>query len=165
MDGISYSIPKPSRPMPILILHGKLDQNIPYEGGIGTAAQIMNRTDMSVASAVAFWTANNGCSGMPVSKRAGSVVVDSYSGCRNDADVMLYTLEKGRHAWAGGRVPVLTADTPDYELSAGEVVWSFLEAHPHVEAAGRRASGISALDRARRNYQCCEFQKRIDSSR
>ncbi len=132
--GVSYTIPPPARPVPILIMHGTLDQNIPYLGGIGTESQISNRTDKSVADAVAFWTTNNRCLTTPASKRSGNVMIDTYSGCGNDADVSLYSIVDGKHAWAGGRMPVvLTGDVPSYDLSASEVVWSFFEAHPRAK--------------------------------
>ena len=128
-DGVTYTIPKPSQPLPILIMHGKLDQNIPYNGGIGVESQIMGRTDKSVADAVAFWTSNNRCPPTASSKRTSNIVVDTYSGCA--ADVTLYSIENEGHAWAGGRQPVTaTGDTPSHELSASEIVWAFFEAHP-----------------------------------
>jgi polyhydroxybutyrate depolymerase len=129
--GVRYTIPEPARALPVLIQHGKLDQNIPYAGGIGQDSQISNRVDRPVADAVEFWRANNGCARTPVTKRAGNVVMDRYTGCRSDADVRLYTIENGKHAWAGGRMPtVLSGDVPSYEYSASEVIWSFFAAHP-----------------------------------
>lgn len=133
--GVSYTIPQPARSVPILIMHGRLDQNIPYAGGIGAESQIVNRADKSVADAVAFWTANNRCSATPISSRSGNVAIDSYTRCNNEADVTLYTIDNGKHAWAGGRLPVvLTGDVPSYELSASELVWGFFEAHPRAKS-------------------------------
>lgn len=129
IGGISYSIPQPSRPVPILIMHGKLDQNVPYAGGVGTSSLIDSRYDKSVAETTAFWRANNRCAPTPTIQRNGNVVTDTYTGCA--ADVTLYTIENTGHAWAGGRGPsTLMGDAASYELSFSEVVWAFFDAHP-----------------------------------
>ena len=133
-DGVTYTIPQPAAPVAILMMHGKLDQNVPYEGGVGDASQIMNRADKSVAEATAFWSANNRCSPAPASKRTGNVVVDTFAGCA--ADVTLYSIDNTGHAWAGGRGPLtLTGDPASYELSASEIVWAFFAAHPRAQVS------------------------------
>jgi polyhydroxybutyrate depolymerase len=134
-EGVSYTIPQPAAPVPILMLHGRLDQNVPYNGGIGAESVIFNRDEKSVAEGIAFWTAANRCRPAPTSSRSGNVAVDAYTGCANGADVTLYTIDNGAHGWPGGRVPAqLGGDTPVYELSASELVWSFFEAHPRAAA-------------------------------
>ena len=143
--GVAYRIPAPPRPVPVLMVHGKLDQNIPYLGGIGSESQISNRTDLPVAEAVSFWRTNNGCAATPATRRAGNVTVDAYGSCSRDAAVVLYSIENGRHAWPGGRMPVAaTGDVPSYELSASELVWGFFEAHPRQRATAPPAAANPA---------------------
>jgi polyhydroxybutyrate depolymerase len=128
-NSVAYVIPQPQRAVPILMVHGKLDENVPYAGGVGAESQITNRADLSVAESVAFWTQNNRCPTTPASRRTGNVTVDTYAGCA--ADVALYSIDNQGHAWPGGRGPVtLTGDTPSYELSASEIAWAFFAAHP-----------------------------------
>lgn len=132
-DGVSYVIPQPQRPVPIMMIHGKLDENVPYLGGVGTESQITNRADLSVAEAVAFWTRNNRCPPAPTTTRTGNIAVDTYAACA--ADVALYSIDNQGHAWPGGRGPAtLTGDTPSYEMSASETTWAFFAAHPRTQS-------------------------------
>ena len=132
-EAISYVIPQPQRPVPVLMIHGKLDENVPYLGGVGAASQITNRADLSVAESVAFWTRNNRCPPVPTTSRTGNIAVDTYTACA--ADVTLYSIDNQGHAWPGGRAPVtLTGDTPSYEMSASEIAWAFFAAHPRTSS-------------------------------
>lgn len=70
---------EPAHPVAVMIMHGTADRLVPYGGGPGGDAE-ERRTDPPVASAVEFWTRHN----------------------RGRADVLLRTIEGGRHSWPAG---------------------------------------------------------------
>ena len=65
------------------------------------------RVDPPVSEAVSFWAQHNGCSNRAERLAQGSIHRERYAGCRNDTEVVLYTIERGGHAWPGahGRTP------------------------------------------------------------
>ena len=81
-------------PMPFLAFHGTDDSLVPFEGGIGTRFNIPLR---SARDNMKDWGKLNGCLPQLKSQRiATDVVVESYDGCRNSADVQLYVEGGGR---------------------------------------------------------------------
>lgn len=133
------------RPIPILMINGTEDRLVPWVGGemtVGARGEIL-----SVPETVAFWRKNNGCSATPKEERLpdteqdGTTVVSyQYSGCHQNATVMLYRIEGGGHGWPGGRI-MRRANQNDFSnrdhenlvgknsqaINASEVVWKFLQ--------------------------------------
>jgi polyhydroxybutyrate depolymerase len=72
----------------------------------------------------------NGCDGTPEPLPAsGRVHGIHYTGCRDDAEVILYTLEGGGHGWPGGpSIPLLGEASSD--IDASRVMWEFFSQHP-----------------------------------
>jgi len=72
----------------------------------------------------------NGCDMAPEAiAGAGAVHGICYIGCRDNAEVVLYTLEGGGHGWPGGpSIPLLGEASA--EIDASKVLWEFFEAHP-----------------------------------
>lgn len=130
---IAVSDCKPERPIPILIIHGTEDENVPYAGGTGSEA--FNRAAyISIEQEFRDWAERNGCSlGEPivtqVAPRASdgqSVEHRAYTGCA--APVELYTVHGGGHEWPGGEAPVgnrLEQTQPTQILDASSVIVDF----------------------------------------
>jgi polyhydroxybutyrate depolymerase len=136
---------QPQRAIPILMINGTDDKLVPWRGGemkVGARGEIL-----SVPDTVAFWRQNNGCSATPKQKEVADtepdgtkVVSYEYSGCQENATVILYQIEGGGHGWPGGqpRRPInqdnfrnrsyenLVGKTSQ-EINASEVVWEFLQ--------------------------------------
>ena len=120
---------RPSGPVSVLVFHGTADLLIPYKGG-RTPFQIPPvRTDTPVSATVAFWVKQDGCSATPKQEETSQLRVDTYSGCKDEAGVALYTIRGGHHWWPG--VPLSRNDVP-----ATDIMWSFFAAHPK-RAVGR----------------------------
>ncbi len=136
---------RPQRPIPILMINGTEDRLVPWVGGemtVGAGGEIL-----SVPETVAFWRKNNGCSArpkeeqLPDTEHDGTKVVSyQYSGCHQNATVMLYRIEGGGHGWPGGRIMRRANQNNfsnrDHEnlvgknsqaINASEVVWKFLQ--------------------------------------
>ena len=136
---------RPQRPIPILMINGTEDKLVPWLGGemrVGAGGKIL-----SVPETVAFWRQNNSCSATPKEEQLPDTVHDGtkvvsyqYSGCHQNATVMLYRIEGGGHGWPGGRI-MRRANQNDFSnrdhenlvgknsqaINASEVVWKFLQ--------------------------------------
>jgi len=125
-------IPQPANPVAMLIIHGKADHNVMYDGGATQAGVEKGRIDLSVADAVSFWTKANGCSAPPKKEvsQNGNVIIEKYAS-ESGADVTLCTIIDGGHAWPGGkrmRRKVLSETSPS--ISATDLAWDFFASHP-----------------------------------
>lgn len=107
---------RPSRPIPILHVHGTDDAVVRYDLGIdGRGAE---RT-------VADWAERNGCADRPITTlQRGEVTCVAYPGCAAGVATELCTIAGGGHQWPGGRgLPLLGHTTQD--LSASDASWAF----------------------------------------
>lgn len=113
----------PERPVPIILFHGTADNIVPYEGDV--------RWLPSIPAFAAEWAARNGCDLTPQPLPAqGEVSGIRYTGCADDAEVVLYTIDGGGHTWPGGRpIPALIAGHTTQDIDASAVMWDFFAAH------------------------------------
>lgn len=130
---IAISDCDPERPIPILVIHGTDDENVPYAGGTGSEA--FNRTSyISVEQEFHDWAKRNRCGVgeptvtqvAPPSTDGKSVERRAYSGCA--APVELYTIYGGVHEWPGGQTPTgnrLERTQPTQILDASRVIADF----------------------------------------
>ncbi len=110
----------PARPVPVVAFHGTADKILPYEG--------QGRLLQPVREWAAGWAARNGCDPQPaVTFQQGQVTGETWSGCREGADVTLYTIEGGGHSWPGSDMP---AEITTQDIDATEVIWQFFADHP-----------------------------------
>lgn len=127
--------PTPTGPMPVVMFNGTDDHRVPYDGG-PSEGLTPGRIDLSVEESVQFWVSNNACNPTPSeeSNAAGTVVTKTYLHTGNGADVVLYTIVGGGHAWPGARPNPLGAaiglDPPTHDISATDAIWDFFAAHP-----------------------------------
>jgi polyhydroxybutyrate depolymerase len=101
------------------MIHGMDDTTLPYDGGFGTHGA----TVKSVADAVAFWNAADGCTGSPLEHASPdfNIVVDDYKDCAPAGEVTLVTIANGGHQWP----------TPDDQthFPASSAIWKFFSEH------------------------------------
>ncbi len=110
----------PPRPVPVVAFHGTADNLLPYEG--------QPPVFLPVRTWAANWAARNGCSATAkVTFEKGDVIGETWSGCRDNADVTLYTINGKGHSWPGSAMPerITTQD-----VDATDVMWEFFAAHP-----------------------------------
>jgi polyhydroxybutyrate depolymerase len=124
---------KASETVPVVIFHGTYDQNILYNGGAPRKGfDPAPRVDKPVSFAVSSWVNNNQCSSRPITVTKGSIKGEAYRNCKNNADVTLYTVIGGGHAWPGGNKAMSGGDQPTNEISATNTMWEFFKAHPKI---------------------------------
>ncbi|MCI0477861.1 MAG: hypothetical protein L0Y55_16590, partial [Anaerolineales bacterium] len=101
--GALYGACKPTQPVAVIAFHGTADQHVLYDGGApNVKADPHPREDQSVAFAIAFWVKQNQGNASAQKSERGKTVIETYTSCRNNADVTLYTLKEFGHAWPQG---------------------------------------------------------------
>lgn len=113
----------PSRPLPILQIHGTDDDTVPYDGSIFGA---------SMDEIVDFWTTANNCDDMPtttdlpdIDPADGSTIsIIDYNNCDNNGRMTLYRIDGGTHTWAGS---ALDLGGTNYDIHASREIWNFFK--------------------------------------
>jgi len=118
---------RPSRPVPVLVIHGSDDRNLPVDGGVGAKAFAVHEV-RSLASAIDFWRRHDGCGENARSQVHGAVRRTSYSSCSGGSEVELVTIEGGGHSWPGGDRIARFLDPPSTIDATGEI-WRFFARH------------------------------------
>jgi len=130
----------PERPISLIAFYGTDDPLVAYEGGIESESFISESINRSlhpvsfpsVKSYIEAWAERNGCTMAPELIPAhGDASGLHYTGCKDTAEIILYTIEGGGHTWPGGR-PTYVGKTSS-DINASEVMWAFFEAHPLTE--------------------------------
>lgn len=133
----------PSRPIPVLHVHGTEDPCWGYDGAIEESLCEDGTTGafMDVPTSMAGWWERNGCTGT-LETPLPDVADDGTSPFRVDgvgcaADTVHLRVDGGGHSWPGGweylaedRIGRLCTD-----FSASEEIWAFFAAHPLSGAA------------------------------
>lgn len=124
---------QPTRPVPVLHLHGLADTCVPFEGGQSTGPAGGERPPVS--DSIDFWVANNRCALAPVlpTHVNGGARCDTHTVCQDQAVVELCTVEGAGHVWPGtGANPseATCGGSGTTDLNANDVIWTFFEDHP-----------------------------------
>ncbi len=109
----------PSRPVPVYIVHGAVDELVP--------------ADLAL-TAFEFWAANNGCEGEPTrAELGGGTYCDLFEGerCTDGAAVQLCMLAQLGHCWPGGSAELCEVLGDAYEdtVDANVTMMDFFDQH------------------------------------
>ncbi|HET7010631.1 MAG TPA: PHB depolymerase family esterase [Anaerolineales bacterium] len=115
---------RPSRPVPMIALHGTADAIVPYLGGPSRGPEMQLP---SIPEWMAARAKLNGCDATPTAlPTSGEVSGIRYSDCDQGAEVDFYTIEGGGHTWPGGDpLPGWIAGPTSQDISATRVMWEF----------------------------------------
>ena len=121
--------PAPKRPLPILIINGGKDEEVPLQGGMSknplvSAAQASPYKP--VEEVVAFWARANRCAEPPKADIKGSVTTRTYVPAEGGALVEFVLDAEGGHGWPGTRSR-RTGNEPIKSFNGAERVWSFFK--------------------------------------
>lgn len=119
----------PGGPLPVIIFHGTHDQHVPYAGGRSPLTRDA-RLDPPVAATVAFWARHNQAGPTPQRDVRGHIVREEYLAASTGADVVLYTVQDGGHAWPSGERGWRFGAEPTQDISATDAMWDFFARHP-----------------------------------
>ncbi len=120
---------RPPRAVPVIAFHGTDDPIVPYPGGESAS---FHEPFPPITVWAAGWAARNECEYSPDPlPPAGDVTGIRYSGCRGGAEVILYTVHGGGHAWPGGvPLPEWLVGRTTQDIDATAVMWEFFLRHP-----------------------------------
>lgn len=123
----------PSKPVPVMHIHGTVDPCAPYDGGTGGGCFGSEKYEMqSAKEMVDLWRNINGCSGGSViTYQKGDVTCISYNKCEGTSELEFCTIEGGGHTWPSGS-QYLSADKigpVSYDISFDQI-WEFFKRHP-----------------------------------
>ena len=121
---------KPSRPVPVMHIHGTADPCVPYDGGPGGKC-IRDSNLFETPGALAMsdaWRTMYACAAEPtVTYARGNATCQNYSPCLGVAQFTLCTIEGGGHTWPDG--PQYLPERlvgPAYSDMTNKQVWDFL---------------------------------------
>jgi polyhydroxybutyrate depolymerase len=123
-----YIIPHPNSSLNVVAIHGLLDTNILYNGGITqTGYNAGERYDYSVNQSINFWIKNNKCLGNSTLENSSNnkITLISFKGCENNTSVELVTLNYANHFWE--RMNEEVKKEIYYGSSLAEMIWNLLE--------------------------------------
>lgn len=118
----------PNRPVPVIAFHGTADRIVPYAGGPSSS---FNKSFPAVTDWAKTWAVRNGCSPVPEQlPDSGEVSGVRYADCAQQADVILYTIHGGGHAWpGGGAIPEFIVGWTTQDVDATRLMWFFFQLH------------------------------------
>jgi polyhydroxybutyrate depolymerase len=118
-DGEAFHIKAPDRPMPVMIVHGRKDMYVLFDGGVSPVLGFPKRRNLAVSDALAFWSRIDGCA-EPASRATlpTDLVRVAYEHCAGNAEIVLWELTQGEHAWPEGAIFPATENGGTQDIAA-----------------------------------------------
>jgi len=127
----TWMIPEPSRPVPMILLHGDADDRVPYAGKTANEGE-SEREYTSVEDAIRFWLgviphARLHSEG---SLFSGAVGFRKWSDPQGDLVLEAYRLRGWGHQWPDAYfMRQLEEENPLSEFRGTQLIWSFFDRH------------------------------------
>ena len=121
-----------AQPIPAILFHGTEDPIVPYQGGVAGDGRFN-------LPSLPFWVEglaqHNGCEFPPLEvPTVGEVSGIRFGNCREDAEVIFYTIDGGGHSWpGGGYLPKWLVGHTTRDMDATQVMWEFFQSHPRAQ--------------------------------
>lgn len=123
----------PSKPVPVMHIHGTLDPCAPYDGGTGGGCLGSEKYEMqSAKEMVSVWKNINKCSDdSTIVYQKQDATCISYNKCEGNSEVTFCTIEGGGHTWPSGSqfLPANKIGPVSYDISFDQI-WEFFKKHP-----------------------------------
>ena len=117
------------RSVPVIVMHGTDDANVPYGGQRGGAPEQPGKHFTHSASEVArFWVVQDRCDPIPTTVVAGNVLQARYT-CGQGGEVRFYTIRHGQHGWPGGGRGWIFSPVPPQDMVATDSIVAFFLSH------------------------------------
>ena len=132
---MAIDVARPGRPVPVIHFHGTEDVLVPIGGPAPRTPKHV--TFKSLEETVKTWAALDGCPAeprvehLPDTAHDGIAVTRStYGPGRQQAEVVVYTIEGGGHTWPGRQPAVKFLGRSTQSISANDLIWEFFQRHP-----------------------------------
>ncbi len=105
------------------------DGIIPYKGG-ESQNWFIDLFDLyfnSAPDSVLFWVKHNDCLGNPQKFVSNEMEKEAYLGCKNNTEVLFYTLKRGNHQWPGSNLKAILERQSPKNIEASEIIWDFFK--------------------------------------
>lgn len=131
----------PSRPVPVVMINGTSDPIVPYGGG---TEHNLSLSMLSAEDSAKMWAKMDRCgekpekSKLPEREKGGMETrVDTYNGCHENAQVLLYSVKGAGNTWPSGEQYEAenAIGKTSQDLNANETVWNFLSSRKLAEKA------------------------------
>lgn len=122
----------PGRPVAAMMIDGTSDPVMPYGGG---TEKNLSLATLSAEDSAKAWAKIDRCSEkpekskLPEHEKGGmETKVDTFNGCQQEAQVVLYSVKGAGNTWPGGEQyePENTIGKTSQDFDANQVIWSFL---------------------------------------
>lgn len=132
----------PRRPVPVVMINGTSDPVVPYGGG---TEHNLSLPTISVEDSAKAWGKIDRCEEKPEKSKLSArekggmeTKLDTYNGCQQGAQVVLYSLKGAGNTWPGGEQYEVekTVGKTSQDMNANEVIWSFLVTRKLAGASG-----------------------------
>jgi poly(3-hydroxybutyrate) depolymerase len=120
---------KPSVPLPILIINGAKDEEVPLEGGMSRNPLVSRAQDAPykpLKDVVQFWVEVNKSKSEPQVTTDGTVTTTSYAASNSGAATEFIVDSAGGHGWPGTRARRV-GQGPIASFNGAERVWEFFK--------------------------------------
>jgi polyhydroxybutyrate depolymerase len=149
----NYSSCVPSKPTPVMEIHGTADATVPYIG---------STTFMPIDSVVRYWVRYNGCTPTPVTTNVantnltdGATAIRTvYGGGRNGVTVEHYKVIGGAHTWPGAGI---TIGVTCQDFKASKEIWRFFNQYRLTATESRTADAPQFTIAPNRVYNTLNF--------
>lgn len=115
-DTRDWSMPSPTRAVPVLLVHGTADTRVPFEGGLNAARH---------------WAAEYRCENTerPQAQNNGRIEKYRWSSCQQAEAIELVAVEEWPHRWPGPYEPDRSIKAGLAGFDAAESIWEFFATH------------------------------------
>lgn len=122
---------KPAKPLPILLINGGADDEVPLEGGMSRNPIVRNAQAApfkSLEETLAFWVQANRSAATPAVEVQGALTTRTYAATPGGAVTVAIVDAVGGHGWPGTR-PARPGNVPIQGFSGAERIWDFCRKH------------------------------------
>ncbi|MFZ9881494.1 MAG: alpha/beta hydrolase-fold protein, partial [Phycisphaerales bacterium] len=156
----------PAMPLPILIINGAKDNEVPLAGGMSENPLVRNAQSTPykpLREVVDFWVKANRSAPEGKSSTSGSVTTTAYAAQPGGAATEFIVDSDGGHGWPGTRA-CRGGNAPIASFKGAERVWEFF-ADKSRAAKPKAAKASAKLDVEALDVETFEFPDLIDASR
>lgn len=126
-----------NNPVSLMLINGTEDKLVKYDGGSVGFRDGDRGHSISTDETIRLWVEQNGCSNTPAEENIPNTdlsdkckaVKQTYTGGKNNSEVVLIKITGGGHTWPGGTqyLPKFIVGNVCNDFNAEEIIWEFFK--------------------------------------